>query len=333
MTRSGGRWLAVGIAMAVACVAPRALAGSPDIWELAATPRLARDMAAYRDAQQLFIDAHRAAPDFGGRRQLMLLAIRLLDRTDAAHSPEPRVRILYGRILARAAQDLPAEVERDFLERAAAVLQEAIAEWPEHPEAMDARFALAVTYAKLGRPADEIAIYEQILQREPSRSERALTLMNQAEAYMVMGELDRAVQGYRNALTMLPDQALAHWGLAVALDRNGDPAGAVAEAAAALQFDPSAEALHNENVFFVPDYDRYWYDALGAMARATREKEPSLAALWWRDAAALWQSFVDAAKGERWTEAARARRKLCEAKAKEAEAHSLRRPRRWAAKP
>jgi tetratricopeptide (TPR) repeat protein len=334
MKKARGGWIAAPVAAVIALASISVAAGAPDLWQRAQTPRLARDMAAYRDAQRLFIDAHRSGREFDGRRQLLLLAVRLLERSDAVNSPEPRVRVLYGRILARAAHEHPAGLERDFLERAAVVLQGAIASWPEHPQALDARFALAVAYAKLRRPGDEVRVYEEILQREAGRGERAVTLANQAEAYMVLGELDRAVQGFRSSLAITPDNPLAHWGLAVALDRNGDPLGAVAEAGVALQYDPNAEALHNDNVFFVPAYDRYWYDALGAMARATGEREPSLAALWWRDAAAMWQSFAEAAEpGERWLQAAQARRKLCERKAKEAGAASVRRPLRWVSKP
>jgi len=275
-------------------------------------------MAAMREAQRLFIEAHRSGPDFGGRRQLLAIALRVLEHADAEHSPDPRPRILYGRVMSAIAHDERPESARPHLEKAGEILREAIARWPEHPEAQNARYALAVAYAKLGEPRKEIEVYTSILDRETGREERALTTMNQAEAFMVLGDLDRSVQGYRASITVEPDRALAHWGLAVALDRNGDPGGALAEAWTALQYDPSAEALHSDNVFFVPAYDRFWYDALGAMARASHEADATLSSLWWKDAATFWRAWLEGAgAGDRWAAAAQARRKLCERKGKQ----------------
>ncbi|MBI5534940.1 MAG: tetratricopeptide repeat protein [Deltaproteobacteria bacterium] len=327
-------WVAVALSIATCTFAAPVRAGSPDIWDIAVAPRLARDMAAFRDAQRALIDAHRGGPDYGSRRRLLLNAMHLLERADAVHSPDPRPRFLYGRVLARLAHEERPEQQRVYLEHAVQVLEEAIAVTPEHPDAIDARFALAVAYAKLGQPRKEIEVYNAILPLETSRTERALIVMNQAEAHMVLGDLDRAVQGYRASLAITPDHALAHWGLAVALDRSGDPNGAVAQAWSALQYDPNAETLHDDNVFFVPEYDRFWYDALGTMARASHDPEPALASLWWRDAAGYWKRYIEAASAEdRWVAAARSRLKLCERKQRDSDARALKRPLRSASKP
>lgn len=324
-------WL---IALGCLAVHPAARAGSPCIWETAVQPRLARDMAAMREAQRLFIEAHRSGPDFGGRRQMLAVALRVLERADAESSPDPRPRILYGRVLSRIAHDERPQSARPHLEKSALVLQEAIGKWPDHPEAQNARYALAVAWAKLQEPRKEIDVYTSILERETGREERALTLMNQAEAFMVLGDLERAAQGYRASIALEPDRALAHWGLAVALDRNADPGGALAEAWTALQYDPSAEALHSDNVFFVPEYDRFWYDALGAMARATHEGDPTLSSLWWKDAGAYWRAWLEsAAAGSRWADSAQARRKHCERMEKQRASQAPRRPLRGMAKP
>jgi hypothetical protein len=143
------------------------------------------------------------------------------------------------------------------------------------------------------------------------------------------------VQGYRASIAVEPDRALAHWGLAVALDRNADPGGALAEAWMALQYDPNAEALHSDNVFFVPDYDRFWYDALGAMARASHEPDATLSSLWWKDAATFWRAYSESAvAGDRWAASALSRRTLCERKEKQRASQApARRPTHLASRP
>ena len=115
------------------------------------------------------------------------------------------------------------------------------------------------------------------------------------------------------------DNALAHWGLAVALDRSGDHSGAIRAATTALTYDPNAKELNGPSVFFVPDYDRFWYRALGAMARATAANEPELRALWWDRATLLWQQYLDAASVDnRWVPIARLRHAFCEQATREA---------------
>jgi len=314
--RSGVGALGFCLALLVVSLSPIASADT-DIWDRAAVPRLARDLAAYRDAERLFIASLRPGFD-QDRRQLLAMAARTLERADSANSPDIRPRTLYGRVLARIAHLSPADQEREILGRATRVLEQAIALSPDDPIAIEARFTLAVAWARLGQSRKEIAVYDELLQRESSRQERAVILMNQAEAFMVLGDLDRSVAGYRASVRIAGDQPLAWWGLAVALDRSGDNPGGVAAAANALTFDPEASALHDPNVFFMPSYDRFWYDALGAMARARQEKDPDLARLWWKAAAAFWGRYVEqASDDDRWAGAAASRRKLCERYAKE----------------
>ena len=309
---------------AIGCCAAIALAqfvvsesrADPDVWTIASQPRLAADLAAYRDAERFLSASSRAGPD-ADRRLLLAMAVRSLDRVGAADSPDPRPPVMLGRVLSRLAQYAPAPQGTELLVRASEVLQRAIAADPDHPVAVDARFALAVVWARLGQPRKEIAVYDELLEREPSRQERVVVITNRAEALMVAGDLDESVVGYRAAIRLAGDQPLAHWGLAIALDRSGDEAGAVASAANALRFDPESAALHDPNVFFLPAYDRWWYDALGAMAHARAEKNRELARSLWAAAASLWTRYLElASPDDRWVRTATARRKLCELKAR-----------------
>lgn len=295
-------------------------AGDPPLWDAARQPRLARDVRALREAEQAFL---RARVVGGPGAQLLLQeAERILERVDAGSSPDPRVRFFYGRLLARAGKD----------ERAINTLRDAIALAPNHPSVGEAMFSLAVSLARLGRTEEEIAVYDAWLKREPSREHRAIGLSNQAEAFMVAGRLDAAVHAYRLAVELAHDNALAHWGLAVALDRTGDPAGAIHEAGVALTYDPDAKELNGPNVFFVPPRDRFWYRALGAMARATAATDPGMRALWWDRATLLWQQYLDASPvDDRWVPIARVRHAFCEQATRDAQVRA--RARRAPARP
>ena len=283
-------------------------AGDPPLWDAARQPRLVRDVRALREAERAFLQARVV----GGPGALLLMqeAERILERADAASSPDPRARFFYGRLLGHAGKD----------ERAAKTLRDAIALAPNHPSVGEAMFALAVSLARLGRTQEEIAAYDAWLKREPSREQRAIGLSNQAEAFMVAGRLEDAVRAYRLAVDLAHDNALAHWGLAVALDRSGDPAGAIHEAGVALTYDPDAKELNGPNVFFVPPRDRFWYRALGAMARANSASDVGMRALWWDRATLLWQQYLDASPiDDRWVPIARIRHAFCEQATRDAQ--------------
>lgn len=287
------------------------LAGDPPLWDVAREPRLATDIRALRDAESAFLQARLE----GGPRADLLVreAVLALERVDASSSPDPRVRFFYGRLLSRTGQDA----------RAVDVLRDAIAFAPRHPSVAEAMFARAVSLARLGRTGEEVAMYEAWLALEPSAEHRSIGLSNQAEGYMLVGRMEEAVYTYGRAIQLVHDNALAHWGLAVALDRFGDHPGAIREATTALTYDPGAKELNGPNVFFVPEYDRFWYRALGAMARASSTDDPQLSALWWDRATLLWQQFLDAAAVDnRWLPIARLRHAYCEQATKAAKARA-----------
>lgn len=276
-------------------------AADPSLWDAARDPRLARDIAALRDAERSFLQARSLADP--SSMALLHETVRILERVDAANSPDARVRFFFGRSLSRIDQD----------ERAVQVLKDAIDFAPHHPSAGEALFVLAVAYARLGRNHEEILTYRAWLEREPSREQRTIGLSNLAEGLMAAGRIDEAVRAYRESLDLAHDNALAHWGLAVALDRSGDPAGAINEASIALTYDPDAAELDSPNVFFIPAHDQFWYHALGAMARAKSATASALQASWWARAALFWQQYLEAAPiDDPWIAVARLRQTYCE---------------------
>ncbi len=299
-----GARISVGTLLAIVLSCSVSRGGEPCLWEAAREPRRSLDVTALRAAEAAYLQA--GTSNDPRARRLVLYAVRTLERADAASSPDPRVRFFFGRMLSRVDQD----------ERAVEVLLDAIAFAPHHPSVNEALFALAVCLARLGRSEQEILAYGQWLDREWSREHRAIGLSNLAEAFMAAGRIDEAVRSYRDATVHAHDNALAHWGLAVALDRSGDPAGALEAARAALTYDPDAAQIDSPDVFFVPAHDRFWYHAVGSMARAATLQDIALQRAHWQRAALYWQQYLDVAPlDDRWVPIARLRRSHCEQRA------------------
>jgi tetratricopeptide (TPR) repeat protein len=122
--------------------------------------------------------------------------------------------------------------------------------------------------------------------------------------YAKLGDYDRAIEDYDQALRLAPDLALAHFNRASAYQLKGDPIRAVAGFSTAVQLDPQnaeayyqrglAYAAQGENDSAISDFtESYRLDpnnalavfkrdevmrAKKASARASPEKEPAIAA-------------------------------------------------------
>ena len=305
----------------VACAAfsPNASANEPpSLWQYARRPELEKHERAIETAEELVLQAHelRNEAALGGAREpttarnLFLGARSLLEAADAAHSPDPRVRFLLGDVLARLHDD----------GRVVGVLEPALRAFPDAPGATEAWWQLAIGFARTERRDDEVEAYRHFLDREFDPSARQIALSNMAEAKMALFDLPSAIAGYREAIGLDPGPGgvLARWGLAVALDRSGDLLGALDEAKQALAVDERASSrLRSEDVFFVPDYDRYWYWAVDNMGIARASHDPEERRQQWEFAAANYERYlVSALSDDRWAPIARARRLFCEASAR-----------------
>jgi tetratricopeptide (TPR) repeat protein len=251
--------------------------------------------------------------------------MQLLDRGHADQSSDARLRFDFGHV-AYLRHDEP---------RAAPVLESALREAPDHPLAMRAYFDLGVCYAKLGNTEAEIVAYDEYLRRQTDPESRALALANRAEAHMTLGReahmtlgrLVMAVNDYRSALLIDPGYPQAHWGLAVALDRSGDAPGALAEAKLAVTYDPLELQISGPNVFFVPAYEQYWYEALSAAARAQQLDDAPSSILLWETAVAKWAAYVAvAASDDRWLPLAKAHLVSTQRRMDQAKKRSVRLP-------
>jgi hypothetical protein len=156
---------------------------------------------------------------------------------------------------------------------------------------------------------------------QPLPPERARLLANRAEAYMLRGDVERAVDGYRASLALyfvgnqlFRGGTTTLWGLAVALDRSGDLDGGLQAVRLARSYDPQDLQLNGTEWFYVPAYDRHWYEALGHWAVARGDDVlTSVRVEAYARAVASLRAFVSAAsKTDPWLTLGHDRLRRCE---------------------
>lgn len=158
---------------------------------------------------------------------------------------------------------------------ALAVLEELRARAPLY-EAEEVALQLGNVHMRAGDFAAATREYARALDYASDEDDQAMLLGNLAEATMMGGELSGALGLYERALRVGQDESrvLALWGAAVALDRMGEQGDALAHATRALREDRAPFAvLRQSGVFFVPSYEAYYYEGIGALALAHAERQ------------------------------------------------------------
>lgn len=301
----------------------------PGAWDVARNPLAREQWTLHVRIERLL--APPPDDDSPGERsdvELRLEAARaMLEQADAATRPDVRLRFDLGRVYYGLADRQGGR--DDLYVKAIAVLVPALAEAPDHPAATEALATLVYAYAKLNRPEDELAAWRVYIPRLADDRSRVVAMMNMGEAEMRVGQVDDALATFREVLRLcgeLPNTTgvsqtyvLGLWDVAVALDRSGDPRGALDAASKARQIgvqgskglpvSGSALIASDPSVFFVPAWEREWYLALDAMAAARDAHDARESAAWLEAADRHWETYVDrasAGEGSRGKEASRA---------------------------
>jgi tetratricopeptide (TPR) repeat protein len=303
----------------LACVALLTRSASaetpPSMWDRAEHPGLGARYRLHIEAQERFAEAAEYSREARGRAKgLSTLfyerARAELEQGGAATSPDLRLRFDLAEALYR--------LERwsDVL----ALLKPALATAPRSVSTAEAWYQYALAAAKLDRSKDEIYGYDQYLAAAPESVAVPSVLSNRAEAYMREGVLVEAVAGYREVIDSIERDplysqqteslVLAHWGLTVALDRSGSRSESEQEAWKAAQMDPTEGIIGDtDGVFFVPEYERYWYLALGRAARAKHETDPEIVFRYTGSVVKAWTNYIAeasrASPPDRWLPLAR----------------------------
>jgi tetratricopeptide (TPR) repeat protein len=303
-------------AAAAVLFAPGAAAAGGSVWSRARNPDGERRRDLVAEAQSHEVKAQslgrsRNALDRAEVTVHLAQAAILLEEAGAATSSDLFLR--YRLALVYTFQDE---------HKKAIPLLESIARADPPPSLRAVIFAeLGVSYAHLGRIGDEIAAYSEALRVQPVAFERSLLLSNRAEAYMLLGDITAAVEGYRAAVALLSADHMMFgtgsttlWGLGVALDRSGDLDSGLDAIRLARTYDAQDKHINGPGWFYVPDYDRHWYEALGhwQVARKT-DALLSVRVDAYARASASWDEYLaSAARDDRWLPLARLRAKQCE---------------------
>ena len=242
----------------------------------------------------------------------------LLEKAGGATSPNMMVRLRYASVLrGLASEQKPQNLKN--IQEAANILATVIASHPLPAIALRAWDEIALCYAVLGQRDKEIHAYGEALALEAVGYRRSMLLANRAESFMAMGRLDEAIRGYREAFSSLLEVerrgygVTTLWGLAVALDRNGDMEDALEQIRLARTYDGFDERINDDSWFYSPPYDEHWYKALGAWAKARAAVNSIDRTFEYGHALEAWDRYIDRApENDAYVALAKVRRRACE---------------------
>lgn len=268
---------AFAIAALVALAAPSASAEEEAFWRAAMTTGPGDNFAVAMRAADGY--AERAASLHSPRRSARL-ARRAVEAYERAIEIDPaRAEPHY-----RAAEVLYAHFIRDESPPDPEICERAITHWHrfEELQPLDSRRPhllrrRALTHTKLAdeehfeqAARDYGALLELIDASSVDPQALATWISNKAEILMMLGELDESIELYARSLD-IHDRALYGYGMAVALDRDGQGVKA-REVIRAYSPRDSLRDLHRPGVFFVPEGEIHYYLGLGHDALGNAKK-------------------------------------------------------------
>ena len=167
----------------------------------------------------------------------------------------------------------------------------------EHPTFQPAQvaFDLAIVYTRDLQFDAAARCYAEGAPLEIDVDQQGVLYSNWAEVTMLSGDLVTAVRLYRRAIDLATGRSaylLPLWGLAVALDRLGEREAALEAATRALTAEAGSMAiLHADGVFFEPESEIHYYEALGHEALSRMPGNDPDAEL--QRAAKSWRTFFE----------------------------------------
>ncbi len=163
---------------------------------------------------------------------------------------------------------------------------------PQHRPAAVA-YDLAILYTRTLQFERAMQCYAEAAPLEMDTAQLPVLLSNWAEVTMLAGNLMDAVRLYQRAVELSVDRReylLPLWGMAVALDRLGERESALEHVTRALVAEGGSMAiLHSDGVFFEPESEIHYYEALGHEAASRMPDADVSDAL--IKAAASWRTF------------------------------------------
>jgi tetratricopeptide (TPR) repeat protein len=122
-----------------------------------------------------------------------------------------------------------------------AIWQDTVEKKPDSPRAHN---SLGMTLDGVGRHAEAMAHYREILRLEPDLAEAAAAHNNLGNSLNAQGSYAEAIDHFNEALRLKPDSPEAHNGLGNSLKRVGKPEESMAHYREALRLKPDYSAAH-----------------------------------------------------------------------------------------
>jgi tetratricopeptide (TPR) repeat protein len=259
-----------------------------DFWQGVSNPevehgrRQARKALPFREAAEGPVPPHR-------RQVLLERALRRLELAEEHAPNDPEVLYYLAETTARLADS------RDELAELALARFQRLRQVDPGFETENVASEVGILHTRARRFTEAQIEYESALafQLSSRSSDRARLYGNLAEVTMLAGDLERAIQYYEasHRAAEEPRQfALALWGSAVCLDRLGEHAEAIDKARTALASEAGMAVLRSEGVFFEPQFEIHWYEALAHEASAS--VEPARADRHLAAARESWRHFL-----------------------------------------
>jgi tetratricopeptide (TPR) repeat protein len=306
------KWLGGGSLLVALAWTPAASA-QPTLWQRAAEPGAQLRYKARVRAEQLFEQANDARADPDLLRDLSLGGAALLELSGGARR-DPWQSVLLGRVL------LDAQPGRE--REAVALIERGVYALPASDFKRASLFDVGLGAMLSGdlEHADRAFTAALALAWDPDY--RASIHRNRGKARMLAGRLSEAVADFRAAVGLargVEVMALSHFGLGVALERNGDYLQAMQEVERGVAVRlpvppyPSESVLDLPSLRWFPEYDVHYFRALAAMAEARSAETPELEQDRYELALESWEQYLPAAEAskDRFLSNAQRHRKRC----------------------
>ncbi len=273
------------------------LVAEPTFWQRVKSPSVAAERRLH-DALERKLESWRTiGPEPEVKRDLALAAVAMIDLARIEHPRDPALCVLMAEALVLAKAGREARV-RELLQRATASL-------PEGPLAATAHFRLGLSFARGGEWVRARAEYTRALAQGWDAELRTGAYVYRGYANLALADFATAIADQRRAVELAPSkdlEALARYGLGLALERSGDMPTALGVLESAtrirLQVPPydSEDPLELPSVFFVPTYERHYVRGLARMAVAKRASDPEARTAALEAAIGAWDTYLVAAK-------------------------------------
>lgn len=286
------------VAAAALSVASPARA-EPSVWQRVRDPSAPARAKARLRAEQLFDHVSDPRADRELLQELSLAAAALLELSGAGHA-DAWQEVLLGRFL------LEARAGRE--DEAMRLVAHGLRALPDSDFKQASLFDLGLGAILSGDMERASRAFSAALLLAWDPDDRATLLRNRGKARMLSGHMSEAVSDFRAALKLarhIEVIALGEFSLGVALERSGDYPQGMQEirrgVALRLPVPPFAaeNVLDLPSVTMYPDYDLYYYRALGAMAEAEVADSEELSREQYGAALSNWEQYLPAAEAQK----------------------------------